>query len=77
MAVKVLSKTMDSTTLSSEKSMFVPATCLHLANHDLVEFATVGKTKDGKIYHHLWSGDEIMALLREHGLAKEEEPESG
>lgn len=77
MAVKVLSKTMDSTTLSSEKSTFVTLTSIQLANHDIVEFATVGKTKDGKIYHHLWSGDEIMALLREHGLAKEEEPESG
>jgi 20S proteasome subunit alpha 3 len=37
----------------------------------------VGKTKDGKIYHHLWSGDEINTLLKEHGLAKEEEPETG
>ena len=42
----------------------------------LVEFATVGKTKDGKVYHHLWSGDEIMTLLKEHGLAKEEEQEN-
>ena len=42
----------------------------------LVEFATVGKTKDGKVYHHLWSGDEIMTLLKEHGLAKEEEQET-
>ena len=42
----------------------------------IVEFATVGKTKDGKIYHHLWSGDEIMTLLKEHGLAKEEEQEA-
>jgi 20S proteasome subunit alpha 3 len=42
-----------------------------------VEFATVGKTKDGKIYHHLWSGEEITSLLREHGLAKEEEAETG
>ncbi len=42
-----------------------------------VEFATVGKTKDGMIYHHLWSGDEIMTLLKEHGLAKEEEQETG
>jgi 20S proteasome subunit alpha 3 len=41
-----------------------------------VEFATVGKTKDGKIYHHLWSGDEIMTLLKEHGLAKEEEQDT-
>ena len=39
-----------------------------------VEFATVGKTKDGKVYHHLWAADEITALLKEHGLAKAEEP---
>jgi 20S proteasome subunit alpha 3 len=82
MAVKVLSKTMDSTKLSSEKSKrtrflrprfggltFCPYT---------VEFATVGKTKDGKIYHHLWTADEIDALLREQGLAKvDDEPEAG
>lgn len=42
----------------------------------LVEFATVGKTKEGKIYHHLWGADEINALLKQHGLAKEEESES-
>ena len=35
-----------------------------------VEFATVGKTKDGQIYHHLWSAEEITALLKEHDLAK-------
>ena len=40
-----------------------------------VEFATVGKTKDGKTYHHLWSADEIDALLKEHDLAKIEDPE--
>lgn len=39
----------------------------------LVEFATVGKTKGGKIYHHLWSAEEIDALLKEHGLAKVED----
>jgi 20S proteasome subunit alpha 3 len=88
MAVKVLSKTMDSTKLSSEKSRsslnfartMTPSTVLYVsfANRNiLVEFATVGKTKDGMIYHHLWSGDEIMALLKEHGLAKEEEQETG
>lgn len=37
-----------------------------------VEFATVGKTESGKVYHHLWSAEEIQSLLREHGLAKEE-----
>ncbi|KAK4636091.1 putative proteasome subunit alpha type-3 [Fulvia fulva] len=64
LAVKVLSKTMDSTKLSSEK----------------IEFATVGKTKSGTIYHHLWTAEEIDTLLKEHGLAKasdDEEPEAG
>ena len=61
LAVKVLSKTMDSTKLSSEK----------------IEFATVGKTAKGTIYHHLWGADEIDTLLKEHGLAKaDEEPEA-
>lgn len=36
----------------------------------LVEFATVGKTKSGQIYHHLWTAEEIDALLKEHGLVK-------
>ena len=40
------------------------------ANLNLVEFATVGMTKDGQIYHHLWGADEITALLKEHDLAK-------
>ncbi len=54
LAVKVLSKTMDSTKLSSEK----------------IEFATVGRTKDGQVYHHLWEGEEIDKLLQETGLKK-------
>lgn len=45
------------------------------ANRDLVEFATVGQTKDGKIYHKLWSAEEITALLKEHDLAKDETAE--
>lgn len=83
LAVKVLSKTMDSTKLSSEKSKY-PACCLHyrivrgrLTNKISVEFATVGKTKDGKVYHHLWGADEITTLLKEHGLAKEEDADTG
>ncbi|KAI6850032.1 putative proteasome subunit alpha [Hortaea werneckii] len=60
LAVRTLSKTMDSTKLSSEK----------------IEFATVGKTKNGTIYHHLWGADEIEALLKEHGLAKENTEET-
>lgn len=60
LAVRTLSKTMDSTKLSSEK----------------IEFATVGKTPNGTIYHHLWGADEIEALLKEHGLAKENTEET-
>ena len=79
LAVKVLSKTMDSTKLSSEKSEF--HTRFAYLNVDsrfaLVEFATVGKTKDGKVYHHLWGADEITTLLQEHGLAKQEEADTG
>lgn len=41
----------------------------------IVEFATVGKNEDGKIYHRLWSADEITELLKEHDLAKNEEAE--
>lgn len=41
----------------------------------IVEFATVGKTSEGKIYHHQWSADEITALLKEHDLAKEDTTE--
>lgn len=55
LAVRTLSKTMDSTKLSAEK----------------IEFATVGKTEKGTIYQHLWGAEEIEALLKEHGLAKE------
>lgn len=41
----------------------------------LVEFATVGQTEDGKIYHRLWSADEITALLKSNDLAKAEDAE--
>ena len=41
----------------------------------LVEFATVGQTEDGKIYHRLWSADEITELLKKHDLAKKENTE--
>lgn len=59
LAIKVLSKTMDSSTLSSEK----------------VEFATIGKNKDGKIVQKIWSPADIDALIKESGLAKPEEDE--
>jgi hypothetical protein len=48
---------------------------LLLTTCQTVEFATVGQTEDGKIYHRLWSADEITALLKEHDLAKDESAE--
>jgi len=48
---------------------------LKLIYSSLVEFATVGQTEDGKIYHRLWSADEITALLKEHDLAKDQSSE--
>jgi hypothetical protein len=38
-----------------------------------VEFATVGQTDDGKIYHKLWSADAIDDLLKANDLAKAED----
>lgn len=49
--------------------------CLSSTNAKIVEFATVGKTKSGKVYHHLWGADEIDALLKQHGLGKAEDTE--
>lgn len=40
-----------------------------------VEFATVGQTADGKIYHRLWDAEEITELLKKHDLAKVENPD--
>lgn len=59
LAMKVLSKTMDAATLSSEK----------------IEFATLGKSSSdsGEIVHKIWSPVEIESLLKELGLAKPEE----
>lgn len=56
LAIKVLSKTMDSSTLSSEK----------------IEFATLGRSSHDpeKIVHKIWSPVEIDGLLKELGLAK-------
>lgn len=45
------------------------------ADNGTVEFATVGQTKDGKIYHKLWNAEEITALLKKHDLAKDEASE--
>ncbi|KAG4305288.1 hypothetical protein PORY_001458 [Pneumocystis oryctolagi] len=56
LAIKVLSKTVDSTTLSNEK----------------VEFATMGINKCGNIYYHIWNSCEIDSLLKENNLLKED-----
>lgn len=47
----------------------------YLLTCSTVEFATVGQTSDGKIYHRLWSAEEIKELLKEHDLAKDENTE--
>ncbi|KAI8807268.1 putative proteasome component Pre9 [Cladochytrium replicatum] len=60
LAVKVLAKTMDSTTLGSDK----------------LEFATVSKGKDGKIAFHLFSAEEIDQLLKDENVAQFKEEES-
>ena len=49
LALKVMSKTMDSTTLSSDK----------------LEFSTLTKNKNGKVVHHVLSSEEIDQLLKE------------
>ena len=78
MAVKVLSKTMDSTKLSSEKSwwfLFSQLLMRVLTCPFPVEFATVGQTEDGKVYHKLWSADAIDQLLKDNDLAKPQDSE--
>jgi 20S proteasome subunit alpha 3 len=55
--------------------MFYRAPRTRILIAPVVEFATVGQTEDGKIYHRLWSADEITALLKEHDLAKPEDAE--
>uniref|UniRef100_A0A1D1XD41 Proteasome subunit alpha type n=1 Tax=Anthurium amnicola TaxID=1678845 RepID=A0A1D1XD41_9ARAE len=52
LAAKVLSKTMDSTTLNSEK----------------LEFATIQLNDEGKVVYNLYKPDEIDALLKELNL---------
>ncbi|KAG9290753.1 hypothetical protein G9A89_011716 [Geosiphon pyriformis] len=59
LAVKVLSKTMDSTTLSSEK----------------LEFATLNLNDEGKVLYHLYKPEEIDTLLKEHNLGGTNESE--
>lgn len=59
LAIKILSKTMDSSNLNSEK----------------VEFATLSKGKDNKIIRKIWSDKDIDLLIKETGVldAKDDE----
>lgn len=53
-----------------------PVSLESYANAAVVEFATVGTTKSGSIYHHLWSNTEIDSLLKQHDLAKPTDSET-
>lgn len=59
LAMKVLSKTMDSTTLTSEK----------------LEFATVSLNKDQNVCHKIWTPSDIDQLLKKTGLGKVDDDE--
>ncbi|KAI0463199.1 Proteasome subunit alpha type-3 [Komagataella kurtzmanii] len=57
LALKVLSKTMDSSSLTSEK----------------IEFATITKNSNGNIVHRIWKPEQIDQLLRDSGLVEKDE----
>ncbi|SCU83197.1 LAFA_0D02278g1_1 [Lachancea sp. 'fantastica'] len=59
LALKTLSKTTDSSTLTAER----------------VEFATITRTDDGKIVQKIFKPQEIETLLNKTGAAKKEEEE--
>lgn len=59
LALKVLSKTLDSSSVTKDK----------------IELATLSKNKAGKIVNKIWSPSEIDALLKAAGIVKEEEEE--
>ncbi|OLL26751.1 putative proteasome subunit alpha type-3 [Neolecta irregularis DAH-3] len=67
LACKVLSKTMDSETLSSERRTY----CFPLHNiYKKVEFATITRDATGQIVQRIWKPEEIDSLLKEHGVGK-------
>lgn len=57
LALKVLSKTMDSASLTSEK----------------IEFATVSKNSQGKIVQQVWKPSDIDAMIKSSGIVKKDE----
>ncbi|KAG5357845.1 Proteasome subunit alpha type-3 [Yarrowia sp. B02] len=59
LAVKILSKTMDNTNLTSEK----------------LEFATVSKDAKDHVVHRIWQPEQIDQLLKDSGLGKEDDDE--
>src|SRR5271169_3254274 len=73
LAAKVLSKTMDSATLSSEKG-FPRSKCGWVLM--IVEMATVGKSDDGKLVLRLWNAAEIDKFLEENELAEKKDTEA-
>ena len=79
LAVKTLSKTMDSNKLDSSKvRRSAPDLCEKRSADRAaqIELASVGKTKSGEIYHHIWDSSSIDELLKAHDLLKSEGGES-
>ena len=44
--------------------------------NDIVEFATIGKDKNGKISLRLWNAVEIEKFLEENELAEKKDPDA-
>ena len=83
LACKVLSKTMDSTTLDSEKSeshIWISAIVARFSSSDpcyflAVEFATLSLDQSGKPLSRIFRPTDITRLLDREGLAKKSEEE--
>lgn len=76
LALKVMSKTMDSTTLSSDKRMFYHAVALkvNLWMTNIVEFATITLNPlTNKPLSKIYRPSDIDALLEKTGLGKKTE----
>ena len=78
LVMKVMSKTMDSTTLGSEKRAFVLGSAGASSNPEFyaVEFATLTLNPETKQpYAKIYRPAEVDALLQKHGLGKKEDAE--
>lgn len=74
LAIRVMSKTMDSTTLSSEKRQYNSFHGKTLSNDFKVEFAVLTLDKKTKLPRpKIYKPAEINALLDKHGLGKKDE----